>query len=231
MSETTDHKQEERREARENREDAEGVLTGDHGESDDGESDDGESDDGESDDGVFQTDESPGAAESGGSAQETEILRNELMRLQEELNEALARADELKDRFVRARAELDNFRKRAAADAERARESGLDSAVLPVLSVYDDLRRAIDAADTTDPAQIVPGVQSVLSTLERNLDGLGIKTVGSVGDPFDPDLHEALTSIPTTETAKPDTIAEVFQLGFQKGERLIRPARVVVYQS
>lgn len=163
--------------------------------------------------------------------QEAEVLRTELSRLQEELHEAYARAEELKDRFIRARAELENFRKRAAAEAERARESGLDSAVLPVLSVYDDLQRALAAAEGGDPASIVPGVQGVLATLERNLDNLGITTVGNVGDTFDPDLHEALTSVPTNEADKADTIAEVFQVGFQKGERLIRPARVVVYQS
>ena len=170
-------------------------------------------------------------AHAGAEEQEAEVLRSELIRLQEELHEANARADEMKDRFIRARAELENFRRRAAAEAERARESGLDSVVLPVLSVYDDLRRALEAADTADPATIVPGVQSVLSGLERNLDSLGIKAVGNVGETFDPDLHEALTSIPTTEAEKSETIAEVFQLGFQKGERLIRPARVVVYQS
>lgn len=167
----------------------------------------------------------------GGEDQEAEVLRSELIRLQEELHEANARADEMKDRFMRARAELENFRRRATAEAERARESGLDSVVLPVLSVYDDLRRALEAADTADPAAIVPGVQSVLSGLERNLDSLGIKAIGNVGETFDPDLHEALTSIATSEAEKSETIAEVFQLGFQKGERLIRPARVVVYQS
>lgn len=163
--------------------------------------------------------------------QEAEVLRSELVRLQEELHEAGSRADEMKDRYLRARAELDNYRKRAAMEAERAREAGLDSAVLPVLSVYDDLKRALEAAEGTDPAGIVPGVQGVLTTLERNLGNLGIEPVGRVGESFDPDLHEALTTVPTDEADKSETIAEVFQLGFRRGDRLIRPARVVVYQS
>ncbi|MEX2541862.1 MAG: nucleotide exchange factor GrpE [Trueperaceae bacterium] len=171
------------------------------------------------------------SAANGDDPDEAEILRSELMRLQEELKEAKSHSEEMRDRFMRARADLENFRKRAAADAERARDAGLDSAVLPVLSVFDDLRRAIDAADSGDPASIVPGVQSVLSTLERNLEALGITPLGNVGDSFDPDLHEALTSVPTDKAEKSETIAEVFQLGFQKGDRLIRPARVVVYQS
>ena len=173
-----------------------------------------------------------GAADQGtGDEQEADVLRSELMRLQEELHEAGARADEMKDRYLRARAELENYRKRAALEADRAREAGLDSAVLPVLSVFDDLKRALEAAEGADPASIVPGVQSVLSSLERNLDSLGIEAVGKVGDTFDPDLHEALTTVPTDEAGKSETIAEVYQTGFRKGERLIRPARVVVYQS
>lgn len=191
----------------------------------------GESVENSADDGF---EDAPGGASSGSdsaSAEEAEILRSELMRLQDELREAKSQSEELRDRFMRARADLENYRKRAAADAERARDAGLDSAVLPVLSVFDDLRRAIDAADSGDPASIVPGVQSVLATLERNLEALGIKSIGNVGDSFDPDLHEALTSVSTDQAEKSETIAEVFQLGFQKGDRLIRPARVVVYQS
>jgi molecular chaperone GrpE len=168
------------------------------------------------------------AAEPAGEA---EILRTELMRLQEELVESRARFEEMRDRFMRARADLENYRKRAVADVERAREAGLDSAVLPVLSVFDDLRRALDAADVADPAGIVPGVQAVMSSLERNLEALGIKPVGNIGEAFDPDIHEALTSVPTDEAERSETIAEVFQLGFRKGDRLIRPARVVVFQS
>lgn len=179
-------------------------------------------------------DQGPGqqGGESGAVDEElSEILRTEVARLQEELGEAKDKASDMQDRYLRARADLDNYRKRATAEADRAREAGLDSAVLPVLAVFDDLRRALEAAEMGDPSQIIPGVQTVLATLERNLEGLGIATVGNVGDRFDPDLHEALTSIPTEEAEKADTIAEVFQLGFQKGDRLIRPARVVVYQS
>lgn len=172
-----------------------------------------------------------GEVETSEPAGEADVLRNELMRLQEELAEAKQNAQEMRDRYLRARADLENYRKRAAADADRARDAGLDSAVLPVLSVFDDLRRALDAAAAGDPEEIIPGVQSVLATLERNLENLGIESLGSVGERFDPDVHEALTTIPSAEPEDSETIAEVFQLGFRKGGRLIRPARVVVYQS
>ena len=169
----------------------------------------------------------PAAADTG----ELEILRSELATLQVALEAAGDELVELKDRYLRARADLENYRRRALQDVERAREAGLDSAILPVLTVFDDLSRALAVADEGDPGKILPGVQSVLTALERNLDTLGIQRLGEVGDRFDPDLHEALTAVPTDEEERKGTIAEVFQAGFKRGDRLVRPARVLVFQE
>ena len=164
--------------------------------------------------------------------QEVDILRRELTRTQEQLGEAQREAAEYRDRFLRSRAELETFRRRVSDDVERAREAGLDSAVLAVLSVFDDLGRALQAAETTDdPATIVPGVRAVKESLERNLENLDIRPIGEPGEPFDPNQHEALTAVPLTEGAEPGTIADVFQAGFKRGDRLVRPARVVVYKD
>lgn len=161
---------------------------------------------------------------------EVDILRAELMTLQAQLEAAKKESADYKDKFLRARADLENYRRRAAQDVDRAREAGVDSAVLAVLPAYDDLGRALLAAET-DPAKIVPGVEAVREGLKRNLEALGIKEVGKQGDTFDPDFHEALTSVPTDDKAMAGKVAEVFQVGFTKGERLVRPARVVVYQD
>lgn len=162
---------------------------------------------------------------------DVEILRAELVQAEERLAEAGRELEEMRDRFLRARADLDNFRRRAAAEQERAREAGLDSAVLPVLTVFDDLQRALQVADDEDPGQIIPGVRAVLATLERNLGSLGIQGVGEVGEQFDPSLHEAIGVAPASPDGEAGTIAQVYQRGFAQGERLIRPARVVVYQA
>ena len=106
----------------------------------------------------------------------------------------------------------------------------MDSALLTVMSVYDDLGRALAAVDEADPSKIVPGIRAVRDSLERNLDTLGLKKVGKVGEAFDPDVHEALTAMPTDNPEQAGKIADVFEVGFTKGERLVRPARVVVYQ-
>lgn len=171
--------------------------------------------------------QAPAAADTG----ELEILRSELATLQVALEAAGDELVELKDRYLRARADLENYRRRALQDVERAREAGLDSAILPVLTVFDDLSRALAVADEENPGKILPGVQSVLTALERNLDTLGIQRLGEVGDRFDPDLHEALTAVPTDDEEREGTIAEVFQAGFKRGDRLVRPARVLVFQE
>ncbi len=160
---------------------------------------------------------------------EVEILRGELARAERELDEARTEAAEFRDRWLRARADLENVRRRGAGEVERAREAGLDSAVLPVLSTYDDLRRALQAAEDADPATLVPGIKAVLESLERSLAALDIERVGEVGDAFDPDVHEALTAMPTDDANRKGTIAQVYEAGFTRGDRLVRPARVVVY--
>jgi molecular chaperone GrpE len=161
---------------------------------------------------------------------EVDILRTELARLQDELKNSRQQADEMRDRYLRARADLENYRRRSAQELERAREAGLDSALLPILMVYDDLGRALEVS-TDDPSTLIPGIESVRSSLKRNLESLGIKEVGARGESFDPDLHEALTTVPTEDRGLAGTIAEVYQTGFMKEERLVRPARVVVYQN
>src|SRR5690606_24455147 len=119
-----------------------------------------------------------------------------------------------------------------ADELNMAREAGLDSVMLPVLGVYDDLERAVAAASTTtDPTTILPGVIAVRDGLIRNLESLGIRRVGNVGEQFDPAIHEALAVVPPSPQFAENVIAQVYEIGFVKGDRLIRPARVVVAKS
>ncbi len=161
---------------------------------------------------------------------DVEVLRSELAQAHEKLSQAQEETADFKNRFLRARADLENYRRRAAQDVARARESGLDSAVITVLSTYDDLERALRVG-SDDPSKLIPNLEAVQESLKRNLEALGIVQVGAQGDEFNPDVHEALTAIPTEDKNAANTIAEVVQVGFVKDERLVRPARVVVYQS
>lgn len=172
------------------------------------------------------------AAEVTDATSEADVLRSELVRLQARLTEAEDAQRQAEERALRFRAELDTVRRRVAGEEARARDAGFDAAVLPVMSVHDDLVRALQAAAVSDdPAAIVPGVHAVLEGLGRELDKVGLRRVGEVGEAFDPDLHEALTSVPVTDGAVAGTIANVFEAGFVRGDRLVRPARVIVYQD
>jgi molecular chaperone GrpE len=163
--------------------------------------------------------------------EEVDVWRGELRKLREALDAAQAEAAEAQDRYLRARADLENLRRRSHADLERAHGAGLDAAVRPVLTVHDDLERAIAAGRQGDPSAILPGVEAVLAGLHRQLEGLGLTRVGAVGEPFDADRHEALTTVPAPEPELAGTIQAVFVAGFVHGDRLVRPAQVVVYQE
>ncbi|MDF1522276.1 MAG: nucleotide exchange factor GrpE [Trueperaceae bacterium] len=170
-------------------------------------------------------------ADAGDELEEVDVLRGELGRVREALDEARAEAAEAQDRALRARADLENLRRRSRADLERAHGAGLDAAIRPVLTVHDDLERAIEAGRVGDPAAILPGVEAVLAALLRQLEGLGLTKTGEVGEPFDAERHEALTTVPVPEPELAGTIQSVFEAGFLHGDRLVRPARVVVYQE
>ena len=176
------------------------------------------------------TAETEAEAEAEISAEDvTPVVLSENEALRGELEQVQLEAADFKNRFLRARADLENYRRRAAQDTLRARESGLDSAILPLLAVYDDLGRALTVS-SDDPSQLIPGIQAVRESLRRNLEALGIAEIGAKGEAFNPDLHEALTAVPTPDEGAANTIAEVVQTGFVKAERLVRPARVVVFQ-
>ncbi len=162
---------------------------------------------------------------------EADVLRSELVKAQEKLEVLKQTSDDFHDRFIRSRAELDNFRRRSIADMERARASGLDSALATVLRVFDDLERALQVSTDQHASAILDGVKLVLDNLEGDLERLGITRVGAAGEQFDPELHEAITALPADEEHRPGTIAQVVKVGFSQGDRLIRPASVVVYND
>lgn len=176
------------------------------------------------------------ADEAGNEAHETpetesDVLRSELIQAQEKLEALTQLSEENHSKFMRARAELETYRRRSAADTERARASGQDSAVETVLRVFDDLERALQVSGDADAGAVLDGVRLVLENLEADLGKLGIERVGAAGEQFDPELHEALTALPVTEGQETGTIAQVVKVGFSQGDRLIRPAAVVVYND
>lgn len=171
------------------------------------------------------------AAGDGTPETEADVLRSELIRTQEKLEVLKQTSDDYHDKFMRSRAELDNYRRRSGADLERARASGLDSALASVMRVFDDLERALQVSSDQHAGAIIDGVKLVLENLEGDLERMGVTRLGAPGEEFNPELHEALTALPADDGNKSGTIAQVVKAGFSQGDRLIRPAAVVVYND
>jgi molecular chaperone GrpE len=127
----------------------------------------------------------------------------------------------LKDQLLRTAADFDNFRKRAR------RESMLRD----LLPVFDNLERATTHADSAQDVQaFASGINMVLKQFQDTLKRLGIERLQSVGQGFDPNLHEAIQQLATTEF-EPGSVAAEVQGGYRFGDRLIRPAMVVVAKA
>ncbi|WP_253447746.1 nucleotide exchange factor GrpE [Halomonas sp. Y3] len=162
---------------------------------------------------------------------ETEVSDNpeaELLAARvEELEQGLADA---KDQALRAAAEAQNVRRRAEQEAEKARKFALEKFVKELLPVVDSLEKALEAmADEATEAHR----EGVSMTLKMQLDAMakfGVEAVEPAGEPFDPQLHEAMAMVPNPEL-EPNTVMEVMQKGYLLNGRLVRPAMVVVSQA
>lgn len=163
-------------------------------------------------------------AQIGEEGIETEILADELEALR-------AERDELRDRFIRALADAENIRKRGERDRREAEQYGGSRLARDLLPVYDNLRRALDAATAEQRAAakaLIEGVELTLRELVTVLGKHGVQpVVPQVGDTFDPQMHEAMFEAPVPGTKAGDII-QVMTEGFKLHERLLRPAQVGV---
>jgi molecular chaperone GrpE len=136
-----------------------------------------------------------------------------------------AERDELFDRLQRLAAEFDNFRKRSAREAAATIERANERLVKELLPVLDDLGRALEAAADHEEAKLEEGVRLVHRSLADLLEKEGLAEIETDGN-FDPHVHEALLSQPSD--AEEGTVIEVVQKGYKLGDKVLRPARVVV---
>ncbi|HCZ00828.1 MAG TPA: nucleotide exchange factor GrpE [Rhodobacter sp.] len=149
----------------------------------------------------------------------------------EELEALRVERDEFKDRFMRALADAENSRKRAERDRREAEQYGGTRISRDLLPVYDNLKRALDAAtdDTrTQAAALIEGVELTLRELTNVMTKHGVKPISpAAGDQFDPQLHQAMFEAPVPGT-KAGQIIQVMTEGFTLHDRLLRPAQVGV---
>jgi molecular chaperone GrpE len=165
------------------------------------------------------------AASPEGPASEVERLRAELELSQQKGRESFEKLKEEHDLRLRAVADLDNQRKRAAREREEVQKFANERLLKDILPVVDNLDRALAAAGDDDP--LSGGVRLVLKVLEEGLARNGVRSFHALGEPFDPRQHEAIMTVPTAEHA-PGTVVRQHGRGFRLHDRLLRPALVAV---
>jgi molecular chaperone GrpE len=177
------------------------------------------------DDGAQDEDAQQGGAGTGASASADEHAA--------ELAEARAEAAELKNEYLRALAETENVRRRAARDREDASKFSITHFARDLLSVADNLKRALDSvgerseAEDTAFAALVGGIEMTERELASVLQRHGISRIDADGQPFDPHLHEAMFEMPNPDVPQ-GTVVQVVQEGYRLHDRILRPARVGV---
>jgi molecular chaperone GrpE len=155
----------------------------------------------------------------------------ELERLQQALTESEERAKSHWEQYLRAVADLDNIRKRAAKDIDAANRYGLEKFAQELLPVRDSLELAVQNAEkAADVRSLKQGQEATLQLLAKALEKLGIVTINPHGEPFDPARHEAMLAQPSS-TAEPNSVLQVIQPGYELNGRLLRPARVIVSKA
>lgn len=169
--------------------------------------------------------EQPENEAAGAAPQTDEDLKAELERLQEALKEA-------GEQTLRAQAEAQNTLRRAEKDIEKAHKFGQERLVGDLLVVVDNLERALDSADKEDDKlkPVVEGVELTLKSLVDALKRHNVEAVDPQGEPFDPQLHQAMTMVENADV-EPNTVIDVFQKGYTLHGRLVRPAMVVVAKA
>jgi molecular chaperone GrpE len=148
----------------------------------------------------------------------------------EELEALTAKAQKAEEYLAlaqRTQADFENFRRRASRDAKLASERGAVKLAESLLPAVDNLERALAHAPEEDEGGFVAGIKHVLTDVVAALQRAGIERYSPEGEPFDPNLHEAVAQQPV-EGAEPGTVVEVFQRGYRMGDAVVRPARVVV---
>jgi len=152
--------------------------------------------------------------------------------LQKQLKLANKKAEENWDKVLRIQAEMDNLKRRTQKDLENAHKYGLEKFSKELLSVIDSLELGIQAS-TSDVPEVVAlreGSELTIKQFESVFAKFNIEAVDPMGQPFNPELHQAMTMQPSADVA-PNTVINVFQKGYVLNGRLIRPAMVVVSQA
>jgi molecular chaperone GrpE len=159
------------------------------------------------------------------------VLRVKLKTLRDELKKAQGERDEHLAGWQRAKADLVNFRRNVEEDRVRDQARLKGKVIQAVLPTLDSFESAVADKSWGEVEQHWrEGVERIKDQLEKSLGREGLVSFGSAGDSFDPNLHECMSVVPTSD-AGDETIAQVLQKGYKIGDEVIRPAKVIVFQQ
>jgi molecular chaperone GrpE len=183
--------------------------------------------------GASGTSSEPARHAAGPEMAELLATRAELKRVEGELKKLSDERQEFNDRLARRQAEFDNFRKRTERERSETYNRALAEVVRRLLPVLDNLQRALDAErvvqvkESEEFRHFLQGVELINRQLGGVLESLGVEAVPTVGELFDPHVHEAVAT-EETDKVEPDTITQEMQRGYRLGDKLLRPAMVKV---
>ncbi len=159
-----------------------------------------------------------------GEKKKVKKLEAEIAELTKTIEDNNSKLAELNDKYMRMMAEYDNFRKRSAKEKDGIYADAYSDAILSILPVLDNIQRA---SAYTDADAVLKGVQMILKGAEEAFEKMGVTAFGEKGDEFDPNRHNAVMHV-EDEALGENVIAEVFQKGYMKGDKIIRYAMVTV---
>jgi len=171
----------------------------------------------------------PASRQSSADRDADETVMADVDALTRQLDEYETRLGEMREVMLRERAELENQRKRLQRDLEQARRFANEKLLADLLPVLDNLERGL-AVEGSDYAVLRGGVELTLRELARVVDANGLKVIDPVGQPFDPERHQAMSMVPSGEH-QPNTVVAVMQKGYVLNDRLLRPALVAVSKA
>jgi len=156
------------------------------------------------------------------------LEKNEIiLKLTKSNSELDKQLSELKDRWMRAVAEFENYRKRTRREWELLKQQSRAEVILEILGVVDDFERALAVADEARSAEFVDGIKLIYNNLALVLERYGVREIQASRQPFDPNLHMAVGHT-EVEGVAAGLVAEVVQKGYRIEETVLRPARVIV---
>lgn len=149
--------------------------------------------------------------------------------LESQLEDAQAKASENWNQYLRAKAEMDNLRRRNIKDVENAHKFGLEKFATEMLPVLDGIGMGL-AVEDASAESLREGMELTMSMLDKMMEKLGIEEIDPINEKFDAAKHQAMSMQPNAEV-EPNTVIAVMQKGYSLNERLIRPAMVMVSKA